>query len=183
MKNIPEIIDSAILVVCTRISHALQRAVGLTNYFIAKVGVGISALTLFADITNYFHQFLSDKSSLSYVMLLLFILYTLVYRSLACAKAEDYLWSGKVLKPSEILIFKNRFVRLLWLVFLTCDVCLLPYRLHKYPLIDIFDKSGFSIGLFIFYYFIAVDPLPPGTSKVKEFFSLKKQAVAVQDNA
>lgn len=176
-------LDKAILNFCTKFSHNIQRNIGLTCYFIARIGVAFTAISVIADVINYYHQFLPNKSIMANVVIGGLIMVSCFLRSLACQKAEDSIGSNT--KPAALLLYtQGGFWRLIWLGFLCLDLATTAvsvFGAHHTPLIATFEQHVFfSLGLSLFYYFIAVDPLPPGTSKVREWFdNLGRQPVPV----
>jgi hypothetical protein len=42
------------------------------------------------------------------------------------------------------------------------------HQIH-YPVIEAMYEIGWALGQVIFYYFVAVDPMPPGKNKLAEF--------------
>jgi hypothetical protein len=164
--------DAILLAVCTKISHATQRAIGLTSYFIAKIGIALAAVDIGVQLLNYLHQFLRHKTPLSLMLLQLIILVDFYRRTFFLTKAEEHLGSG--IKPRELMAFTvgwfNVWWRLLWLGMLLWDtvfLIVLPPRRGPYWFADLVSTIFFSFGMSIFYYFVAVDPLPPGKSKVR----------------
>lgn len=167
-------LDQAILNFCTKFSHKLQRATGITCYFLARIGVALTAISVIADAINYFHQFLPGKTILFSVAVDGMILLSCFLRSVACQRGEESI--GESTKPSELLLYMQTGLwRLVWVVFLVVD--LFTTATHVFgakhqPFMGTFlQQVMFSLGLSLFYYFIAVDPLPPGTSKVREWLS------------
>jgi len=165
-----EKIDSILLAACTRFSHSLQRTTGLTNYFVAKIGVILVSVSMIVNATNYLSQFLYIKTSILTVCFDGGMLLLMVGRSLDIARAEDQLWSGRRTKPAELMKYIGLWpCRLLWIMFLSMDVWWFWFRfpLFRYQLLEFADGTFFTLGSAIFYYFIAVDPLPPGRSKIR----------------
>lgn len=166
-------IDAAILRIATRLSHMLQRSCGVTNYFVAKVGVGISVFGILPEIVDYFHPFLRSRTSTVLLCLDLVVLVRAVDRSLACSRADEHLWTHAAVKPMELLQYtQSSFWRLMWVTFAVLDITHTSIRtaISHLSIADIMANTFFSGGLTIFYYFIAVDPLPPGTNKLREWF-------------
>ena len=124
-------IDKVLLDLCTRLSHWCQRNIGITNFFFAKIGIGLVGVHLLVRIANYLHQFLRRPTGMITTFICCIILYTVYRRSEASA--------------------------------------------------EIFFSTGFTI----FYYFIAVQPLPPGKSRVRQWIEglgILKPALASAEN-
>jgi hypothetical protein len=170
-------IDSAILAGCTKLSHAIQRATGLTNYFIARAGIAVTAIAIVIRVVNYFHQFLVHGTSLFDTVLLSYMLVCLVGSSNGCAKADEQLWSGSRTKPTWLLGFHNeRFLRVIVVVSLVLNALSLPITLavSRYRILETFREIGFPLGMATFLYFVIVDPLPPGRSTVRKWLEALK---------
>ena len=177
-------IDCSILRYCTKFSHWTQRTFGITNYAIARLGCGSTAIGVAIDLSNYFNQFLDYRTSLFLVTADVCWLAVLVYRSFICTKAEEQTYSGARTKINEILTYDSWWLRLYFLVFfaLFVPIDILNTLTAKLHFLQFLRGFPFGTGLVIFYYFIAVDPLPPGQSKVKEFIkSLFKSLKPVQE--
>jgi len=167
--KILETVDDKLLDLCTKSSHKLQRATGITNYFVAKVGVGISSYALVIDLVNYVYQFFPEKGSIFSAGIEVICFADMIVRSIHCAKADKNLDN---IKPAFLFTYtRSNFCRLLWAGWFLFDVGTL--FLEKLPVhyqtLYISRRVLFSLGLAIFYYFIAVNPLPPGKSKVREW--------------
>src|SRR5271168_5052658 len=98
MSELIDKTDAVIHDACTKFSHRLQRATGLTCYFVAKVGVGLIALSCIAEIINYYFRFLPDPTSLFLTVLSVIILLSCVLRSVVIQKGEDSI--GQNTKPA-----------------------------------------------------------------------------------
>jgi hypothetical protein len=167
-----EKIDSVILAFCTKLSHALQKATGLTNYFIANIGVALMAISCMFSIANYFHQIFAEKTNVVDAVVSSAVLFITVRFSYYCTQAHDQLVTGSNVKPTElmdlIIVWPCRFI----LVLCVIGDILLSALLYKPGFQWIFSrvsKISYPLGLAIFLYFIAVDPLPPGKSRVREW--------------
>ena len=162
-------LDAAILIACTKFSHALQRTLGLTCYFVAKIGVALTAVSVMLDVINYFFPFLAFKTSAILLCVSGLMFMIMVGQSICLAKAEDRLWSGDGVKPAELMPYVRSGT---WRVFLVHLFVLNilwfwtgpPFH---YWLCEFAERIFFPLGLVVFYYFVAVDPLPPGKSKIR----------------
>jgi hypothetical protein len=175
--SVIDTIDDAMHAACTKFSHRLQQFCGLTNYFIARIGVGCTAISVIAGVINYYHQFLPMKSGIIEVVLGILILLSCVSRSIACQKGEDSV--GANVKPAHVLFYTERpFWRVLWVGFSVMDFFFM--FLHHPWFLAWIQTGAFSFGCALFYNFIIVNPLPPGTSKIREFLnSFGRQPVPV----
>jgi hypothetical protein len=166
-------LDSFLLARATRFSHAIQRTTGITNYFIAKVGVGIAAIGLLADIVNYFLHLILPSPTLWIVVLDFLFLIDMIWRSLILSRADEHNWSSNRAKPAELLRFTESYLwRLFWFgAFIVDCFRIVGHRQSQYFGLIVAQKAGLSLGLCIFGYFVAVDPLPPGMSKLRQWLS------------
>lgn len=161
-------IDDAIHTACTRFSHKLQQFCGLTNYFVARIGVGFTAICVIADVINYYYRFLPEPSSLFLVVISLLILLSCIHRSIACQHGEDKV--GENVKPASVLYYTERpFWRVIWTGLAVMDTGF-AFR-HSPFVLSWLQLGAFSFGCALFYNFIIVNPLPPGKNKVKEWLS------------
>jgi hypothetical protein len=170
-------IDDAMHAACTKFSHRLQQFCGLTNYFVARIGVALTAICIIASVINYFYQFLPEKSSFLLVVLGGLILISCVSRSIACQKGEDSI--GDNVKPAHVLFYQERPLwRVVWVGFAIMDFCF--SFMHHPWILALIQTWFFSLGCALFYNFIIVNPLPPGKNKVKEWLnSFGRQPVPV----
>jgi hypothetical protein len=104
-------IDSLILAACTRFSHWLQRLTGLTNYFVAKIGVGCTAVSVMVEIANFVHGMFKNPTPLPIVIIDTVTLLGCIYRSLICTKAQDRLYESADTKPADLLVYMSNSAR------------------------------------------------------------------------
>ena len=183
MKNPFVAVDDALLRICTRFSHKLQRTVGLTNYFIAKIGVAMAALSLLAEILNYSYKFLRYYHIGTFALAIDgFLLLSMILRTLHLSEAENNLDD---IKPAALKGYTGSLGwRIFWLIALLVDWIAIarPPREPRF-LLAVVVTTFFSNGMLIFYYFVEVNPLPPAKSKLKEwlekFYAAKARAVTV----
>ncbi len=159
-------VDKMVLGLCTKFSHWLQRAVGLTNFFIAKIGLFISSLSLLVDVVNYWFKIVDHKTSLFSTIFSVLILLSLAVDVHFCNKNEERLYSGKA------TFFRRGassepFFRILFLGLLFVHM-LLFFTFKSKSIIEVIDNHFFIIGAFVTIYFLSVTPLPPGMSKLRK---------------
>jgi hypothetical protein len=173
---------------CTKFSHRLQWATGLTCYFVARVGSGFCAINVMASMINYYFRFLPDRTSGVLLVINSMLLVLLVRDTMLCQRAEDSISRG--IKPAELVIYDLThapFFRVFWIVAAAFDLLVLLIRActHPFHLFQSFLQNvAFSLGCALFYNFIVVNPMPPGTSKLREWVSRIFQApkLAYQEN-
>lgn len=179
------LIDDAVQARCTKFSHALQRATGLTCYFVARLGTALAATDLIANAVNYYFRFLPSASTLFDVVICALLLFGMVQRSNACHKADEKL--GDNVKPAELRPYTggrfDAFWRVLWVFF---SVVFLPMMFYYKPLfLSFVQNEAFQLGVAIFYNFVNVTPMPPGSNKVREWVKglFAKRVLVPQENS
>jgi hypothetical protein len=161
-------LDDKIHTICTSLSHKLQQFCGLTNYFIARVGVALTAISVIADVINYYHRFLPFASGIVGVVFDGLILISCISRSIACQRGDESV--GNNTKPAHVLFYTERpFWRVLWVALTIWDTAIAVFSTN--PLLAWLQLGTFSLGCAVFYNFIIVTPMPPGTNKVREWLS------------
>jgi hypothetical protein len=183
-------IDDKILAQCTKVAHAFQRYTGKTTYTLAKIGIYIAAIGVIMEVFNYFHKFLeTETNAVDFVVNFILFLY-LVWCSSLCIKAEDEAAISSDIKPRKLIglgLFYDSYVwRLYWvaafLIFFTVSSFRLVY-ITSFKLVDAIDVVSFQFGFMLFYYFIVVNPLPPGTNRIREWITnLEKARCVSQPN-
>lgn len=168
--NYFEVIDAMLLRSTTKFSHWFQRLTGRSNYFIAKIGVFISAITTLIEISNYFSQFLWRKTGFMILVFCVVINIMTFIEANALDKADESLESEtRVLHP---LLTHSMWSRLLWVGIslnntgIACQQLLI---VKEFGPLDAFVQVGLSYGTLIFYYFCEVEPLRPSKSKIREW--------------
>jgi len=162
-------LDSFLLDLCTRFSHWLQRTTGLTNFFIAKIGVALVVLNMVVWLLNYLHRFLIEPTSTGTLFFVGPIVFFAIWRSLALAKAEERLLSDT--PAIDRMLMSSLALRLVWMFFLAQEGLIfgLSVKRMHHIVLEIFGGLGWSFGMVIFSYFVAVHPMPPGKSRLREF--------------
>ena len=166
-------IDGYLLSACERFSHKLQRTTGVTNYTVAKIGCGLTLVSCLTETTDYFTHVLDPKKfpkdGVAIILDCVWFLITTV-RVVKLDQAEKNISENPALDKSLTSTYGWR---LLWIGFSVLNCALLYPRIRGLNLsMTIFASvrdALFAPGLVIFYYFAAVKPLPPATSKIKEF--------------
>lgn len=160
--NIFEAVDHWILGRCTRFSHWLQRTVGLTNFFVAKVGVFLMSLGIVVDVANYWLPLISQKTSLGGLIFGVNMLFFSVFLVYLCNLNEERLYNGESLFD---MTFRYP-TRISYLLLFVLSI----FRIEKSKTIfELLYYLSFSLGSSITVYFISVIPIPPGMNKLGEF--------------
>lgn len=162
-------IDSKILAACTKFSHALQRTTGLTCYFVAKIGIACVGSSLVVDLINRFYRILTYTTPWFIVILDGIMVVALGIQSIVLSQAEQSIQNGETIKSRWIWRYvHNSRWRVLWLAFAAFDLSLSVVLFTEgATMIQAYHSFGFSFGTAVFYYFVAVDPLPRGKSRVR----------------
>lgn len=171
-------LDAQVLLWCTKFAHWFQRLTGRTSFFIAKIGIGMSIWAMFVSIMNYWVPLLAHKTTWGTVAVRSFLLLGFLLDSIRCNKAEERLLNGYVALPHWVKLQRSiigpmwrllgLFVTVLVIgVVFGIELRKLPWSIMRWEIIE----AGFGPGFAIFMYFIHVDPLPPGTSKIREWIA------------
>lgn len=175
MKLIEQI-DAKILSHLTKFSHWFQRLTGLSNYILAKICLMLSSVSMFLlAISHWFPKLQMGNSSFFAFLAPIYFLADLLMMS-----NLDKAHSGLQASGS---MAKNRYIA--WLAsdpptrifYITAGAYLVgeQYFFRSRLFFPLFGSS-----FFLFYgfarYFAAVDPLPPGTSKVRQWLTSIRMA-------
>jgi hypothetical protein len=183
---VPIFIDFWLMIAATKISHRLQRATGLTCYFVARVGLAISVLSLvYCAVIVVFmtFPFWGTFFKLSTVLFFGIICGQQWKRSHELIKAEERLYNSSQPTLSQFVRTPGP-ARVFWAIGTVFGVAFDVY----FGLVDktapyLFQQCGFYIGMTIFSYFGSVVPLPPGKSKLRKWidsmYGAKMQEVRV----
>lgn len=182
-------LDAAILAWFTGISHQFQRLTGRTNFFLAKLCLCGASTSILVFVLNYWMPLLSVPSDLLFAIVMgIFLLYFLVRMRHADQMEERSSRINEHIRLPEDWMLRNEFVpfpaylteihqknalaRLGHLAFCTFFFILSLY-------IDLVAPGGllfFKLLKNIYFpcmvasdYFMAVFPLPPGKSKIREW--------------
>ena len=159
-----ERIDSSVLAVATRISHWFQRLTGRTNFFLAKIGFALGTLSLMIGLGNYWYEFLDHKETILAIFVFLPLTWLWFIMAKDCDAAEERALFGA--SRTKHPLSSRTGLRLMCLAFAILDVLEIPVHIRSKFWILEFLHEDYGIALVIYYYFVSVDPLPPGQSKV-----------------
>jgi hypothetical protein len=168
-----ENVDNWLLGRCTAFAHWFQRLTGYTSFFIAKLGMSLVVWSVLVDIVNYWHRVLAQETSLMWTVFLGFVILSYFARIIACSEAERRLYEGRVVLPTWVLeerTHKGRGWRLIGVTLTLAMTVIFWGNIHffPHPFLELVHW-GYAPGITIYVYFLHVDPLPPGTSKVRQF--------------
>jgi len=202
MFEVFELIDKRILALFTKFSHWFQRLTGQTNFFLARVFLFLVVTEMIVRLLNYWLHFLSRKTTIIDVVVSpVLVLFSVIY--LHCLhQADEQIYRDNTVKPFIQHLFESGsagsaitmvFMRVLGMILivlaLPMDVEDLLFRkLEKNVVWALEAYTSFGLAYFIvFIYFVLVDPLPPGKSKVRQWVEsvsagFRKTAPARQPN-
>lgn len=167
-----ETIDARLLALFTMFSHKFQRLTGRTNFFLAKLSVALVMLSVAVELVNYWIPILSRKSTLFNVATNGIIAIWLVMCAYQCDEADNQLFSSEKAKYDFLAFWVDpSILRIMWLCLSWVALIIYTPTLFAPKVSIIFDIIDFSYahGGALFYYFLSVDPLPPGKSKIREW--------------
>jgi hypothetical protein len=156
-------IDEYLLARCARFSHWFQRLTGRTNFFIAKVGTMITGMSVLVSLINYWIPLSKLPTSFFHWVPSLFLLWVMAKESKNCAENEKRLYSDRALR--QMMPKNSVWIRMAALYF---TILLGVFMVRYHSFFEILRYST-GIGVSVFFYFIAVTPLPPGHNKIGEF--------------
>ncbi len=164
--NLLEKLDDTVLDVCTRFAHAVQRLTGYTSRFIAKVGVLISTISMTLHVVNYFHRILWHRTDVFLLSISVMLIFGAFMRIHNLDRADDQQLSEEIAEVEGGTGKDNWLYRLVFL-FATILVTLVSSSIIGF--LGKIDDLSFVWGLTIFHYFVAVEPLRPGKSKIRQW--------------
>ena len=166
-----EMVDATILAFFTKVSHKFQRLTGRTNFFLAKTALCLAGLDILANIGNYWLHFLARETNIVQLVLGITVITFLFKDMYLCDRDEDNAIDSSNRATTFHYLYKSQVVRLM---FVFTAFWLLPLGVGEL----LTGKAAFTFRLLsflymyaitAFFYFIAVDPLPPGKSKIREW--------------
>jgi hypothetical protein len=177
-------LDAFLLERATRLSHWLQRTTGLTCYFIAKLGVFVAGSSLLVDIVNHFLKFLQTHTPLWVVVLNMFLFLVMVLNSLDLTKADETIGDGVLPRHLQPYVTQGPTWRLVVMSVTLVSAGLFAWDYffgrYRFFMLEFMHAVWFPAGMTVFYYFVAVLPLPPGKSKVRRWLeNLRRTRVPV----
>ncbi len=168
-------IDSVILGFFTKISHWFQQVTGRTNFFLAYLFLTLWVMESLLRLLNYWFPLLSKTTDMLEVVFSAFFILTSAPISTRLNHADR---SFSDVKPTFQLLYQRPIYRLMRVI--SAVACVIGMGLELF-IVDVPVKKG--VWFFDFYekfsmfyitcylYFVSVDPLPPGTSKIKQWLT------------
>ena len=162
-------LDKAMLDACTRMSHYVQRRTGLTNFFIAKclgaLAAGVALLDLIADyaVPRTTEDYVGGPTVLNDAILLVYLGYMLIIRP---EHLEERFLVDPSLLPKQYLI-DGEPCRWRPILFSAAIFFPLAFSFVGKPVWMIVRSTG-AFWCLLSLYFMAVMPLPPGQTHIKE---------------
>ena len=164
-------LDEFTLSKLTKFAHWFQRMTGRTNYFLAKMGVLIILASITLTIVSYVAPTVPQEDRPSLIIVFLFGIFGIgeVCRMTELDKAERDFLNSTSSNPAKWSFPKEPTHRVFWIF--ACGITVLMSITYPRPTtIWTLGRDLFPFGVVLFRYFVDVNPLPPGKSKVKEFF-------------
>lgn len=169
-------IDAVILSFFTKISHKFQILTGRTNFFLAKCCLVIMALTIVTKILNFFIPLVNYKKSDLVNLLLNLVWVYWISKDLKNTKtADENILDNERARVPFVIGGNNYFFRLIWLLFVLLfdipNITLVLAGITAPKIHWLFEILSFGLAssILAFVYFVAVTPLPPGKSKVRQW--------------
>ncbi len=200
ISEVFELIDERILALFTKFSHWFQRLTGLTNFFLARIFLFLMVIETIVRILNYWFHLISRKTTItgvvvSSIMVLLSVLY-LHYLH----EADEQIYRDNPTKPLIQHLFESGSAGYALVFVRVISVFIIVLTLPAHVWFSFFEKPeknvvwaletyvNFGLTYFIaFVYFVLVDPLPPGKSKVRQWINdiqagfQKRQPLPLED--
>lgn len=145
------VVDQALLGLFERLSHRIQRLCGLDNIQVARICLGF---TCFVPVVVY--------GPMGLISLLFYFLVVGTHRT-----------RDKKIRRDACLGYKNQLAEPSFF-----DSALRLWMFH-YGLLELSHMHPLIFGLGLYTYFRACTPLPPGTSKLKNFLRSLKTALVL----
>jgi hypothetical protein len=167
-------IDAALLRIATRFAHWFQRWTGRTSFFLAKCGVMLWALECLIDLFNHYLTPIPGLPTMATfeTVFTIVIILVAIARCTLLDKADAAIRAGARVLPAYVMVTRNSSAWWIRLLFVAMSLLTLPMvviaAFVPYALIIMLRHSG-MFGITAFEYFIMVDPLPPGVSKVRQW--------------
>jgi hypothetical protein len=164
-------LDALLVQLATAVAHVVQRWTGRTSFFLAKCGLAVFGLKSLLELFNHFFPQPSLPGvGVGGVLTVLMVLTQIIMLD----RADDALRQGATALPDWVLMARQGSSWWLRLLLVAATVLLIPKMVDEwtksFALIRVLDDCGAG-GMTAFHYFVQVDPLPPGVSKVRAFFS------------
>lgn len=165
-------LDGKILSLFTRFCHWFQRLTGRTNFWLARWAVAGGAMSVMASFSAVISEFKKNHDIVA-IACLLYMAYICVsfipglfLDGLACEKQDEDVLNEEKSIHKRIADKRNIYIRFV--------VCCWVGSVTPVILSDLLDilavaRGSFPLFIWIYVYLIAVNPLPPSTSKIGEW--------------
>jgi hypothetical protein len=167
-------VDAYILAACTVVAHWFQRLTGMTSFFIARCGAVLWVIGLFSGILNYFQPIANPRSNVFDVVIGIILSVEWVVRAERVRKADEQLRAGRTVLPAWVAETRGPegvILRMLLNTFVAVLVLVSPvsWHLHSTTVDRVYAFINYAglFGVWVYAYFLAVTPLPPGVSRVR----------------
>ena len=175
MEKFIRAVDSVIMGKLTKFAHWFQRLTGRTSIFLAKIGIVLVLVSSSIIIMSLVLPILPYKVSPLIAFILGIISIMEIKHMSELDTAEDTFFSsaGKV---KHSWMRSDPIVRMMWLGFLILRSLELIFDKYPTNIWRVTVMMSAYLGLYFYYCFIDINPLPPCRSKLLNFiesFSLK----------
>lgn len=167
-------IDDLLIAIAKRVSLWTIKTVGVSNYRIARIGLGLCMLEEISMIINRISQFLPKPTDLFGICLAPFLIgyITACYR--ACVRAENESGASRTM---EGFLCIHQSMRIMWIVSV---ILFFPIEIYEFTIgnkMHFLQNYIYEVGQVIFTYFVSVGTLPPSVSRLRKFIESFQSAV------
>lgn len=169
-------IDDYLLSFFTKLSHKFQKLTGKTNYFLARIClIGILVSTVISCL-NYWFPLLAEDAyqniPMAPVIMTPILLITVANQMYKCDEEDKNLLLRSDIKTrpfSEVSTFGSRMFFGILAIFDLLGFYKILFLDESGVLIFKLMHNFFTVYVFFYLYFVIINPLPPGKSKVQEW--------------
>jgi hypothetical protein len=159
-------IDDLLLDRTKRVAKWVLETFGISNYFVARVGLSMCLLAEVSQIINRFSRFLPDRTDALVCFLAPGMIGIITAQFRACVRAENNShFGGRVMEMW--LEYKSAY-RVLFASFAVFGIGSGLLTGKSMQLGGLLQWNSFEVGQVIFLYFVAIGPLPPVVSKLRK---------------
>ena len=178
-------LDKGIIRVFTRFCNWFQRLTGKSNFFLAKIVILLASVSCLIDGVNYFFHILPYEASGFLFVVNASLVGSGLYRAYFCDRAEEKLFRGEGIRFAQL--HTPQWFRLVLFFVAIFSIPSFSVVVTAQNPVPVFLSNAWPTEMFLFFYLTEVVPLPPGTSKVKQWidslrFATHKGEVVTVEN-
>jgi hypothetical protein len=166
LRNMIEKIDDFLIARTRTVATWALETFGISNYAIARFGIGLCMVNELADVVNRIDQFLPKPTDFVNLLLMPALVFILTVLYMACLRAEKAAYSSS--RTMEFWLQWDPYTRLFWTGLLIYGQLEMLYKRDFMHIGLLVSRHFWEVGYWIFLYFVAIGPLPPVTSKVRK---------------